>query len=412
MITILLKQIIDLLTGWISSFTQYASDVLEKLGLIEEDTSNLPDIKSNTDDIKDNTASVITPINNIKSNTDSIVTSSGTTASNTTVIANNINTISTNTGTAAAFAEDCANNTLDIKDKVTTIASDTTQIRSNTNTVVTDLSYIKDLMQYYFLTNIVTEDASGDICNFDTDLEDYLQKAIVEIPADAGGISAINIYKMNKNLASIKEAGRTNNNVTYTVNVDNSISMTGTANAASYAFAPITDTNKMFYLKKGKYILSGGISSNIQLYIAGKYIDGSTITNASLVSGTIYDRGSGAVFELPMDAYIYLQVNVANGTATDVTIYPQVEAGSTKTEFEIHREIANTISLGSSITDGATIDLLSGMVSIHTTPETYSTITPIAIRTYKGVNNIYSPSGSMDVTYRESLKHYLDKNNQ
>ena len=86
MITILLKQIIDLLTGWISSFTQYASDVLEKLGLIEEDTSYLPDIKSNTDDIKDNTAAVITPINNIKSNTDAINTSSATTASNTTAI--------------------------------------------------------------------------------------------------------------------------------------------------------------------------------------------------------------------------------------------------------------------------------------------------------------------------------------
>ena len=412
MITILLEQIIQLLTGWIEKFNNHAEAVENSLDTLN---ATAADIETNTDpipEIRDNTGAVITPINNIKTNTDTIATNTTTTASNTTVIKNNINTIATNTGSAAAFAEDCANNTLDIKDKVTTIASDTTQIRATDSNIYGAVNDIKDLMQYYFLTNIVTEEVEGDLCNFDTDIEDYLQKAIVTIPADAGGYSAINVYKMNKNIASIKETGRTNNNVTYTVNTDNSISLTGTATAASYAFAVITDPNKMFYLKKGKYILSGGISANIQLYIAGKYSDGTTITQSSLVSGTIYDRGSGAVFELPMDATIYLQVNVTNGTATEVTIYPQIEAGSTKTEFEIHKEIAETVSLGSTITDGAEVDLLSGIVKINTTPVTYSSITPIAIRTYKGVNNIYSDIGSTNVIYRETLKHYLDKNNQ
>ena len=382
MITILLKQIIDLLTGWISSFTQYASDVLEKLGLIEEDTSNLPDIKSNTDDIKDNTASVITPINNIKSNTDSIVTSSGTTASNTTVIANNINTISTNTGTAAAFAEDCANNTLDIKDKVTTIASDTTQIRSNTNTVVTDLSDIKDLMQYYFLTNIVTEDASGDICSFDTDLEDYLQKAICTIPADGSGFSSIDIYKKGINFLPNLKYQRTVNHV-----------VVGQNNATYFEID----------LPEGYYTFNVELAEGVS---ASLYITGETEAQRSL--GNTYPN----TFSVTKHEKYRFQLYSSNGLAVTDIIRFQLENGNSFTNFDTFKGTANPVSLGSTITDGAEIDLLSGIVKINTSPVTYSSITPIAIRTYKGVNNIYSDSGSMDVTYRESLKHYLDKNNQ
>ena len=382
MITILLKQIIDLLTGWISSFTQYASDVLEKLGLIEEDTSYLPDIKSDCDDIKDNTAAVITPINNIKSNTDAINTSSATTASNTTAIMNQAVTIGTNSGRAAAFAEDCANNTLDIKDKVVTIASDTTQIRANGNTLVTDIAEIKDLMQYYFLTNIVTEDAEGDICNFDTDLEDYLQKALVEIPADAGGISSIDIVKRGSNLI--------NDKLTYQQTV-NQLNIGQDQNVNNFTF----------HLKKGTYTLSSSTSKVVTYY----YKDSNGITN-------IGANTTARTFTVSADTdccfYVYTSAGV---TASDIN-WLKLEVGSSASAYEEYKSYTDTVSLGSSITDGATVDLLSGMVKIHTTPETYSSITPIAIRTYKGVNNIYSDSGSMEVTYRESLKHYLDKNNQ
>lgn len=412
MITVLLEQIIQLLKGWIESFNNHAEAVEESLTDLNNTAS---DIETNTDpipEIRDNTGAIITPITQIKTNTDSIKTDVTQIKTDTGIIKNNANSIATSAGAAAAFAEDCATNTLDIKDKITTIASDTTQLRADSANIAADVSSINQALGYYIANTPVTEEVEGNLCNFDTDLEDYLQKAVVTIPADAIGYSAINVYKMNKNIASIKEAGRTNNNVTYTVNSDNSISLTGTATAASYAFTVITDPNKMFYIKKGKYFLSGGISADIQLYIGGKYSDGTTLTQSSLISGSIYDRGSGAIFELPMDAIVYLQVNVTNGTSTEVTIYPQLEAGSTKTEFEIHKEIVETISFGSTITDGAEVDLLSGIVKINTSPVTYSSITPIAIRTYKGVNNIYSDVGSMSLTYRETLKHYLDKNNQ
>lgn len=412
MITVLLEKIITILEGWIQSFTSHAQHVEDKLDSLDQTAS---DIKTNTDpisDIADNTGAVITPIQNIKSNTDSIKQSSQNSANNTTAILNNVSTLSTNTGRAAAFAEDCANNTLDIKAKVTTIASDTTQIRADNANIAADVSSINQAIGYYVANTLVTEDSEGDICNFDTDLKDYLQYCKVTIPADPTGFSGINLIKTGKNLSVIKETGRTNNGVTYVVNSDNTIIVSGTALGSSYAFPIITDIDKMFYLKKGKYTLSGGISNNFRLYIGGRYIDGTTISNSSLVSGTIYDRGEGAMFELPMDAYAYLQISVADGISTDITIYPQIEVGPTKTEFEIHKETYNSISFGTTITDGAEINLLDGIIKVNSTPVSYLSISPIAVRTYKGINNIYSDIGTSALTYRETLKHYLDKNTQ
>ena len=87
--------------------------------------------------------------------------------------------------------------------------------------------------------------------------------------------------------------------------------------------------------------------------------------------------------------------------------------GSTiPTTYEAYNNNVINISFGSTITDGAEVDLLSGLVKVNTTPENFIQIQPIAVRTYKGVNNIYSDIGTSALTYRETLKHYLDKNNQ
>ena len=101
-----------------------------------------------------------------------------------------------------------------------------------------------------------------------------------------------------------------------------------------------------------------------------------------------------------------------NGVVDNNIKHIQIEVGNQSTSYEPYKSITDTVSLGSTITDGAEIDLLSGLMKVNTTPPTYSQLTPIAIRTYKGINNIYADVGTMSVTYRETLKHYLDKNNQ
>lgn len=413
MITVLLEKIITILEGWIQSFTSHAQHVEDKLDSLDQTAS---DIKTNTDpisDIADNTGAVVTPVQNIKSNTDSIKQSSQTSANNTTAILNNISTLSTNTGRAAAYAQDCANNTLDILDKVTTIASDTTQIRANTAAI----EDIKDLMQYYFINTIVTEDSEGVIANFDTDLEDYLQKAVVTIPADPTGYTGITLTKCGKNLNPYNEYN-------------------------SLIPAPLWGTNFVFlerllktlpagvYTLRNKYKIISLPDNNTVQYgtpyvralIGENYValnSYSVLTDNSPAVGKIYERTT--VITITPEAvgniaHVYLYCDSSDHSSANRGTYIaydfQLEEGNVATEYEAYKAVTYPVSFGSTITDGAEADLLSGLVKVNTTPVSFIQIQPIAVRTYEGINNIYSDIGTSDLTYRETLKHYLDKNNQ
>lgn len=199
MVTILLQQIIDFLNNWVNSWNSHVQTVAEYLGLIEEDTSNLPDIKSNTDDIKDNTAAIITPIQSIKTNTDSIKTDVTTIKNDTAVIKNNSNSIATSAGTAAAFAEDCATNGLNILDKITTVASDTTQIRANGVTTNSNLNDLYSLIKLVNYNNIVTNTKSGLVAVFDTDRTDPLEKIVADIDYTGSIITDVNFFRLGQN---------------------------------------------------------------------------------------------------------------------------------------------------------------------------------------------------------------------
>lgn len=146
MVTILLEQIIEILKGWLSSFTSWSTGVLTDLDLIEEQTEYIDDIADVTSDIKYNIDNLVTSNQIIVSNTQGINNRLMSIDPNVTAIKNNVGTISANAGITAAFAEDIATNTMNTLDKVTTIASDTTQIRANGNTANEILSDIYDLL--------------------------------------------------------------------------------------------------------------------------------------------------------------------------------------------------------------------------------------------------------------------------
>ena len=380
MITVLLKQIIQLLKGWIESFNNHAEAVEESLTDLNNTAS---DIETNTDpipEIRDNTGAIITPITQIKTNTDSIKTDVTQIKTDTTIIKNNANSISTSAGAAAAFAEDCATNTLDIKDKITTIASDTTQLRADSANIAADVSSINQALGYYIANTPVTEDVEGHICNFDTDMEDYLQKAICTIPADGSGFSSIDINKVGKNLLDTSKTYiQSSNTIVLGQNV-------------SY-------NNPQFLLLPGNYSIrvNTGIPTTI------RYRDSNGVSTNIGSGNTDIHFTTSAVTLCAFNAYN------GNGLSLSDILSFQLEVGDECTTYESYKSMTNTVSLGSTITDGAEVDLLSGIVKINTSPVTYSSITPIAIRTYKGVNNIYSDIGSMSLTYRETLKHYLDK---
>ena len=375
----LLQMIYDLLSGWFTSFTSHATAVMEKLNLIETDTASIKnsasDIKSNTDDIKDNTGAIITPVQSIKTNTDSIKTDTTNIKNNVSTMTNQLGTISTNVGTASAFTEDVANNTLDIKDRIVTIGSDTTQLRSNSNTITSDVSDIKTALNYYLANTPVTEDVEGSICNCDTDLTDYLQACKVTILADQTGYTGITLTKCGKNLLPNKRLIR----------------------GTSTVYIGIDNANNRIHLIPGTYSLN--VSSNIDLtaYIQGDNTSRVTIGSSFPSTFTITSE----------DDFVIWLYHAPTLAPTDFDNF-QLEFGA-NTSYEPYKAMTYPVSFGTTITDGAEINLLDGIIKVNSTPVSYLSISPIAVRTYKGVNNIYSDVGTTALTYRETLKHYLDK---
>ena len=412
MITILLEQIIQLLKGWIESFNNHAEAVEDSLTDLNNTAS---DIETNTDpipEIRDNTGAIITPITQIKTNTDSIKTDVTQIKTDTTIIKNNANSISTSAGAAAAFAEDCATNTLDIKDKITTIASDTTQLRADSANIAADVSSINQALGYYIANTPVTENIEGEICNFDSDLEDYLQKLKVNIPSDLSGFSGISLTKCGKNLSntnSLTSGVYWGSSITAFVNLLNTLPSGKYTVSVKYKVDTLPGNNKVQYSNPVIRANINGNIVNLSIY--------TSIVDSDPSVGKIYN--TTCTIEITPEAvgnitnfYIYCdQADTHSGTNRgDYTPFDiQIEIGESQTTFEEYKSMIYPVSFGSTITDGAEVDLLSGIVKINTTPVTYSSITPIAIRTYKGVNNIYSDVGSMSLTYRETLKHYLDK---
>ena len=387
MLNQLLETIIQILLGWVDKFNSHAQHVEDKLDSLDQTAS---DIETNTEpisDIKDNTGAVITPIQNIKSNTDSIATSSQTSANNTTAILNNVSTLSTNTGRAAAFAEDCANNTLEIKDKITTIASDTTQLRADSANIAADVSSINQAIGYYVANTLVTEESEGVICNFDTDLEDYLQDLKVSIPADLTGFSGLTLIKNNKNLYSLGDK----------------------------TFTLTDDYNFPFLIPEGTYTFSGIFNSTDtdRTNCAVGFVYEDDTTNLKLFSRGVRTFNTFTFTKKVKAIRVYASESYPTstgdtGTFTDM----QLESGNVMTSYVANQNMSYSVSFGSTITDGAEADLLSGLVKVNTTPESLIQIQPIAVRTYKGVNNIFSDIGTSALTYRETLKKYLDKHNQ
>ena len=447
MLNQLLETIIQILTGWVDKFTSHAQHVEDKLDSLDQTAS---DIKTNTEpisDIADNTGAVITPIQNIKANSDSIKQSSQTSANNTTAILNNISTLSTNTGRAAAYAQDCANNTLDIKAKVTTIASDTTQLRADTAELNDMSDKIYEAIKWSLTDKIITETVEGtDTVSFDTDLANDLVLLEIGIKAKQNfhGYEYPWIGGAGKNKCQpLNEPVTKPTGITVTPQADGSVIINGTQSGEAGTVITLG-----LNIKQGiSYTASiGNYDTNIFDFGIQGYGRSKKITASS---------------DFPSSG---IQIFIPNGTIVDnVKLYPQIEEGSTATSFAPYENICpisgfSTITFningtselinlvntyyggyfiqedehrkfritygyinsyngetleGKWICDSAVYEQginppLGSEVVYPLTAPIEVQLTPSQIATIKGINTIIT-DGPIKATYEESIKHYLDK---
>ena len=369
MLNQLLETIIQILTGWVDKFTSHAQHVEDKLDSLDQTAS---DIKTNTEpisDIKDNTGAVVTPVQNIKSNTDSIKQSSQTSANNTTAILNNISTLSTNTGRAAAYAEDCANNTLEIKDKVTTIASDTTQIRADHAELENDLDKIYNAIKWSCLDIETMETESGaSPLTFNTDKA----AALVSL------ISKINYSQSGSDTPAL------DNIRTITGLSSGNITVNGTIVAISFG---TTVVGGYVDIISGKLIITHAL---IELAVAD-------MNNSETYPGW---RNSGIrnVIGAGLDGNTQGVLNVGSTysyntkSANDILYLSRADYNLTQTQWTTNYP-----------------DLTVQVIVPYTTPVEV-TLTASVINSIVGDNIISTDTnGNIEVTYKESVKHYLDK---
>lgn len=377
MVTILLQKILDLLKGWLLSFTSWAEDVASKLGLIEEQTEYIDDISENTDSIAENTLGIKTDTGVMKITLNNANARLTQIYSDTSTIKNNSGSIATSAGTAAAFAEDCATNGLNILDKVTTIASDTTQMRADNAVVKSDLDKIYDAIRWSLINVLMTETESGSSpLVFDTDKAELINDLVCNIAlteTGSGTKSPSNPYT----ISSISNLNVDVNGNTFTFALGQTV----------YGGSFDVITGKL-NITHGSKTYSGGSDEAWAAYVAG---NGYYINIPEMKSGN----------NLPSLSNSFPQYSGVNDIG--------LRYGFNNTYAYCYQ--ANTIT---SVTD-----LASWKTWLSNNPLTMvyelaipieSTLTPQAITALIGLNTISSNgNGDISVTYTESVKHYLDK---
>ena len=202
------------------------------------------------------------------------------------------------------------------------------------------------------------------------------------------GVSSVNVTRTGKNLLINNGVDTSGSGLSFVVNSDKSVTISGAATAnAFFTFFE----NVLF--KASSYMIRGSGNSNVQIIVRRETASGSNIRTAS---------ASDISWNLAEDTLCACIIRVASGTdlSTPITIYPQIEVGSSLSDYETAIFTTYTISLGRTIY-GGTADIVIG----EGTDENGNdfTFTGQRIETMLGVNNFWNDAGGeTSVTYRSS----------
>lgn len=181
------------------------------------------------------------------------------------------------------------------------------------------------------------------------------------------GWTGANVVRTGKNIMPVIADSTTKNGVTMTKNADGSFTFNGTATQESVFYLNSVDTTTppTVLLKAGTYTLSGcpkgatgsGATYRLQMY---RYYDG------TYIGGSYYEYGSGFTFIAEDgDGYRPFIKIAQDYTCTNLTFKPQLEVGSTVTEYEPYTEATYSISFGSAGTVyGGTLDVTTGVLTV------------------------------------------------
>lgn len=189
--------------------------------------------------------------------------------------------------------------------------------------------------------------ASGPIVTFPDGADAVpLKKCEITLPASLDGYSEVDVVASGKNLLPNTAQTATENGVTFAVNSDGTVSLSGTCNA---------DTN--FYIYSGFTFPKLG-----QYFFSGCPSGGSTSTYRVFLTNYGADVGSGYLLNVSnLSTTTSIRINIKSGVVTDGLVFkPMIEYGTTATTYEPYQTPkTHTASLGRTIY-GGTADIVNG----------------------------------------------------
>lgn len=148
-----------------------------------------------------------------------------------------------------------------------------------------------------------------------------------DYPQELTSIGPVTVEINTKNLLPNMASTTTHNGVTYTVNVDGSITAAGTASSDADSLLYVVTQYEPIRLPKGTYIASGINGGSSGTYKMLVYKAGWTLID------TIYDGEKEFTLEEPTDIFVYFWVK--RGTGINTTFYPMIRLASiTETTYE------------------------------------------------------------------------------
>lgn len=211
-------------------------------------------------------------------------------------------------------------------------------------------------------------------------------------------LSTVTVTRCRKNLIPYPytDTTKTLNGITFTVNSDGSVTVSGTATAQAYF-----KLQQSFSLKKGQYFFSGCPTG------------GSGTTYSLYLSTSDYkfykaDIGNGISINSEDDKTVSIVINIAKDTTVNNIVFkPQLELGSTATTYEPYQGQTYTPTVSGEVTGITnlypTTTLLTdnaGVVFEQVTGGFYKEILPSTDK--NGITKVYQPS--VDSTIDSNIK--------
>ena len=315
------------------------------------------------------------------------------------------------------------------------------------------------------LAAFATDIATGSIASFPDGADNIpMKNVVVHIePVQAGsgdpspdnvrpitGWTGAKVTRTGKNLLNptLASGTYTRNGITWTLNNDGSVAASGTATASSYLWLYGSSSNpgpSWMYKLAGKTVTA---SSGNGHFIQSGYASIQVILYGS---PTLVIREETATIPSDLSPYtgfaIVLFVNTNN--TVDATVYPQLELGSTATDYEPYSGQTYDITFPTEVGTvyGGLLDVTSGVLTVTdaqiasyagetlpgewisdrdvyvagTTPTTgaqvvYKLATPVTyhltpqeITSLLGTNNLWADTGDSEVEYRANTELWVQR---